>query len=115
MRGRTPCTTCSRREHGRHGATTVELALVLPVLFIIVFGSFEFSRLNMLKHLAEVAAYEGAYERPERLAVLVNADGTLSAFHSVRAERVAAWGEYQAATRALRWSRTSSCSTCARA
>jgi Flp pilus assembly protein TadG len=50
-------------DHGRrHGATTVELALVLPVLFLFVFGAFEFSRLNMLKHLAGVAAYEGARE-----------------------------------------------------
>lgn len=46
----------------RTGATTVELALVLPVLFLVVFGAFEFSRLNMLKHLASVAAYEGARE-----------------------------------------------------
>ena len=46
----------------RRGATTVELALVLPVLFLVVFGAFEFSRLNMLKHLAGVAAYEGARE-----------------------------------------------------
>lgn len=46
----------------RDGATTVELALVLPVLFLVVFASFEFSRLNMLKHLADSAAYEGARE-----------------------------------------------------
>jgi Flp pilus assembly protein TadG len=46
----------------RRGATTVELAMVLPVLFLVVFGAFEFSRLNMLKHLASVAAYEGARE-----------------------------------------------------
>lgn len=46
----------------RSGATTVELAMVLPVLFLVVFGAFEFSRLNMLKHLASVAAYEGARE-----------------------------------------------------
>jgi len=47
---------------GRRGATTVELALVLPVLFLVIFASFEFSRLNMLKHLADAAAYEGARE-----------------------------------------------------
>lgn len=47
---------------GRHGATTVEVALILPVLFLFIFASFEFSRLNMLKHLAGAAAYEGARE-----------------------------------------------------
>lgn len=46
----------------RRGATTVEVALILPVLFLFVFASFEFSRLNMLKHLAGAAAYEGARE-----------------------------------------------------
>lgn len=50
------------RRRTRAGATTVELALVLPVLFLMVFGAFEFSRLNMLKHIAGVAAYEGARE-----------------------------------------------------
>lgn len=56
--GRLPCAG----PQPRGGATTVELALVLPVLFLFVFGAFEFSRLNMLKHLAGVAAYEGARE-----------------------------------------------------
>src|SRR5689334_5559129 len=46
----------------RRGATTVEVALILPVLLLFVFASFEFSRLNMLKHLAGAAAYEGARE-----------------------------------------------------
>jgi Flp pilus assembly protein TadG len=46
----------------RRGATTVEVALILPVLFLFIFASFEFSRLNMLKHLAGAAAYEGARE-----------------------------------------------------
>ena len=54
-------TTVSVRSN-RSGATTVELALVLPVLFLVIFASFEFSRLNMLKHLADAAAYEGARE-----------------------------------------------------
>ena len=44
------------------GVTTVEVAMVLPVLFLFVLGAVEFSRLNMLKHLASVAAYEGARE-----------------------------------------------------
>jgi Flp pilus assembly protein TadG len=62
MRRRTLTTNRSAAHDARRGATTVELALVLPVLFLVVFGAFEFSRLNMLKHLASVAAYEGARE-----------------------------------------------------
>lgn len=61
--------TPNRVERGeRRGTVTVELALVLPVLFLFLFAAFEFSRLNMLKHLAEIAAYEGA-----RNAVVVGA------------------------------------------
>jgi len=62
MRPRTRPQTRNSGPAARTGATTVELALVLPVLFLVVFGAFEFSRLNMLKHLASVAAYEGARE-----------------------------------------------------
>ena len=51
------CVTGTRR-----GATTVEVAMIIPVLFLFIFASFEFSRLNMLKHLAGSAAYEGARE-----------------------------------------------------
>ena len=59
-RPRQPTPLAGPRSRG--GATTVELALVLPVLFLVVFSAFEFSRLNMLKHLADAAAYEGARE-----------------------------------------------------
>ncbi len=44
----------------RQGTVTVEMAFVLPILLTVIFGAIEFSRLNMLKHLASVAAYEGA-------------------------------------------------------
>lgn len=49
-----------RRRSVRRGATTVEFALVAPVFFLILFGSFEFGRLNMIRHTAEEAAYEAA-------------------------------------------------------
>lgn len=44
----------------RRGATAVEFALVAPVFFLILFASFEFGRLNMIRHTAEEAAYEAA-------------------------------------------------------
>jgi Flp pilus assembly protein TadG len=44
----------------RSGLTVVEMALTLPVLFAILFASYELSRANLLRHAARAAAYEGA-------------------------------------------------------
>lgn len=44
----------------RRGATCVEFALVVQVLFVLVFGAIEFSRLNMIRNLAQDAAYFAA-------------------------------------------------------
>ncbi len=44
----------------RQGATVVEVAIVLPVLFMFLFASYELARANMLQHATESAAYEGA-------------------------------------------------------
>lgn len=44
----------------RQGATVVELALVVPILFLFVFAGFEFSRINLFRNTAEYAATEGA-------------------------------------------------------
>ncbi|MCA9260426.1 MAG: pilus assembly protein [Planctomycetales bacterium] len=49
-----------RRTLDRAGTTTVEFALTAPILFLLVFGSIELSRANMLMHTAEIAATEGA-------------------------------------------------------
>ncbi len=38
----------------------VEFAIVAPVFFLLLFGSFEFSRLNVIRHTADNAAYEAA-------------------------------------------------------
>ncbi len=45
---------------GRRGTTTVEFALTAPILFMLLMGSIEFSRANMLMHTVVVAATEGA-------------------------------------------------------
>lgn len=44
----------------RRGATAVEFAIVAPVFFILLLTSIEFSRLNVIRHSADEAAYEGA-------------------------------------------------------
>lgn len=38
----------------------VEFSIVAPVFFLVVFAMFEFTRLNVLRHTADNAAYEAA-------------------------------------------------------
>lgn len=42
------------------GSLAVEMSLVLPLLFLVVLTSIEFSRMNVIRHTASNAAYEGA-------------------------------------------------------
>jgi len=44
----------------RTGATAVEFALTIPILFLLVFGAIEFSRAHMLQHTTEIAVTEAA-------------------------------------------------------
>ena len=44
----------------RQGATVVEMALTLPILFLLLFACYEFGRANMIRHTAQGAAYEAA-------------------------------------------------------
>lgn len=44
----------------RRGATAVEFAIVAPIFFLLLLASFEFSRLNVIRHTADNAAYEAA-------------------------------------------------------
>ncbi len=44
----------------RRGVLTVEMAIVLPVFFLFLFASIEFSRMNTIRHTVENAAYEAA-------------------------------------------------------
>ncbi len=69
----------------RRATAVVEMAVVMPIVFIICFGLIEISRLLMLQHTADAAAYEAAREgmvpgatANEAIAaanVLLNADG----------------------------------------
>ncbi|MEZ6135358.1 MAG: pilus assembly protein [Pirellulaceae bacterium] len=44
----------------RRGATTVELALVLPIIFTLLVGAVDFSRANMIRNTMDNAAFEAA-------------------------------------------------------
>lgn len=54
MSGNTPAMVPKR------GAVIVEMAMVLPIIFLLVAGFLELSRVSMLRHAADTAAYEGA-------------------------------------------------------
>ncbi len=49
-----------RFARARRGTTTVEFSVCLPLVLLLFFGAFEFSRVNMLRHTLSEAAYEGA-------------------------------------------------------
>ena len=49
-----------RKSGERSGAVTVEVALTAPILFLFVFASLEFARVNMISDTCENAAFEGA-------------------------------------------------------
>lgn len=44
----------------RRGAVTVEMALVTPVLFLLLFATVEFSRVNMVRNTVKNSCFEGA-------------------------------------------------------
>jgi len=46
--------------HKRPGMTTVEFALAVSLLFFVVFCTIEYSRVSILRHAVDSAAYEGA-------------------------------------------------------
>lgn len=66
---RTPRATATCRR--RRGAATVELAVVAPLIFLLIFAAVEFGRLLMATHGLEEAAREGC-----RKAILANATAT---------------------------------------
>ena len=50
----------SKRAEPRHGAAVVELAILLPILLTVTFGSLEICNRLFLRQTAAVAAYETA-------------------------------------------------------
>ena len=48
-----------RRLPFRRGAATVEMALAVPILFIVIFAIFEFGQAFLMQHLLQNAAREG--------------------------------------------------------
>ncbi|HBE66598.1 MAG TPA: hypothetical protein DDW52_00480 [Planctomycetaceae bacterium] len=50
----------SRNQEMRSGALAIEFAFTLPILFLFVFASIELCHANMVVHVTESAAYEGA-------------------------------------------------------
>ncbi len=44
----------------RSGTTTVEFALVVPIIFTMFLGAIELTRMNFIRQTAANAAYEGA-------------------------------------------------------
>jgi Flp pilus assembly protein TadG len=67
-----------RRKQLRRGATTVEMALVLPICLMFMFGLFDFCRLLMVRQVVDNAAREGA-----RFATVSTATVTTSAVQTV--------------------------------
>ncbi|MBI4470191.1 MAG: pilus assembly protein [Acidobacteria bacterium] len=60
-----------RRSRHTRGQATVEMALAVPIFFLILVGMVEYGRALMMRHTMTDAAREGA-----RLAALMNADAT---------------------------------------
>ena len=52
--------TKRRARNRRKGAAAVEFAITAPFLFLFVFTSVEFGRMNMIRHTVDNAAYEAA-------------------------------------------------------
>ena len=49
-----------RRTGARMGATVVEVAMTLPIVFLVFWGFWEWSRAEMIRQAAVTAAYEGS-------------------------------------------------------
>jgi Flp pilus assembly protein TadG len=48
----------SARARSRRGTASLEFAVTAPILFTLLFGSVELTRMNMIRNTANNAAYE---------------------------------------------------------
>lgn len=53
-------TQSTMKRRMRKGATAVEFALVLPIVFFMFFGLWEYARLEMIRQATSTACYDGA-------------------------------------------------------
>lgn len=73
----------------RDGAMLVEIAILLPIIFLMIAAFIELSRAWMLKQSADSAAYEGA--RAAIVAGAVPQDGRLAAESLLKASGIKSW------------------------
>ncbi len=52
--------TKNRRGTNRRGTTSVEFAIVAPIIFLLVFGMMEWSRVEMIRQVSSTAAFSAA-------------------------------------------------------
>ncbi len=56
-----PISNCKKQmKANRQGATSVEFAFMVPVIFLMFIGAIELTRLNFIRQTAANACYEGA-------------------------------------------------------
>lgn len=74
---RQPTTNMCKSRYRRRGAATVEAALTLPILFLIMLSGWEFSRINVIRNTMNNAAYQAARESmlPGATAAAARAEG----------------------------------------
>lgn len=53
-------TRLSNSRHSKRGAALVEFSMVLPIIMLLFYGMVELSRVLLLQHSVDTAAYEGA-------------------------------------------------------
>ena len=52
--------TSRQKFHRKKGAAVAEIAICLPIIFVVIFGSIEVCNLTFLKQAITSAAYEGS-------------------------------------------------------
>lgn len=71
MRRRIPSSKSLSRRAPRHGAVTVEFAIVASIFFVLCMGAIEFARVNIVSHVVDNVAYDAA-----RMGIAPGADVT---------------------------------------